>query len=686
MGQALQISDVLGYKPTGAETQQANLRSLNEEKARTKNPKALETLDAEIANVTGTTPAGALGGQVSDILLGKPQERAPTPTTPSAPAQPKAPIRYTNNPNPEEPAPELTQGNVLRAVGAGPIGIATHPVMVEAGKTMASGLWETAKAAPQALWSLAKNGGNADEAAQIMRDAGEQTRKPRGEAAQKVVGAMASPYNPINWISAIGEHAADAGVEKGILSPEVGAALRVGSQLVAPTAIYSKMKGSGFFQKPKADTAPFGSAGSAAASNRAAAANASPEIQQIVAKSEKVNPTALTRQVEADSLPHPIRLTEGEATGNPARLSWEQNNRGKYPQLGERFAERPEQFHRNMEAIRDEVAPNVYGADHVQNGRTIMDAYREHDATLRGAITEKYKALEAANGGKFPVDGVAFVDAANKALGKALKTDYVPAPIAKQMERFKSGDPMNFEQFEALRTNLASDIRSSADGNVRHAASIVLNALESIPMAGETAALKPLADSARAAAKSRFDLLKKDPAYKAVVNGKVSPDDFIQRFVVGGKVDNVKTMIENLQPNSVAHETMAAGVLNHLQKNAGANFNQGVFNKGLQSLSPDGKLAAIVGPKAAAQLDTLGRVAGYTQFQPRGSFVNNSNTLVGALAEHGKGAVEGAVNVAAKGIPIGSIGRKFLEKRAEQKAVNRSLQTGAGISLKDVGK
>lgn len=690
MGIGEQISDILGYKPSapasnGAlpvgydrvapEVQQERDRTratlLDRERqvypddANLQREAAGARRRAEAAPIAAPAPAKGMGAQVlSELGIAEPA--ASTPEAPPARPAP-TPVEVSANPV-GAPKPKSADREVVHA--------------------LASGLGHTITGGLSGLWALAKSGGDTEAAAAAVRAEQEKAYQPKGEVAQaatEVIGS--SNYNPLNWIPNASKAVAEKGAEKGLLSPSEAAAIEAGGAVVGPGALLKGMKGAQFFKRvtpPVAERPAMGSAGAAAATDKAAAVNASPDLARVIDKAQGTHPVAITRQLEADSLPVPMKLTEGQATGDVAQISHEYNNKAKYPQIAERFKEQGETLHKNVEAIRDEVAPDVYGADHVQNGRSIIDAYREHDAALRSAISAKYKALEEANGGKFPVDGVAFADSAEAALGKALKTDYVPSPVAKQLERFKAGEQMDFEKFEALRTNLASDIRSSSDGNVRHAASIVLNALESIPMSGEAAALKPMADAARAAAKARFDLLKKDPAYKAVVNNKIAPDDFIQRFVINGKVDNVKTMIENLQPGSAAHQTMAAGVLNHLQKSAGADFNQKAFNNGLRSMSPDGKLLAIMGQKAAGQLETLGKVADYTQRLPRGHSANTSHTLVGSLAEHGKNVAEVAVN---SKIPFaGTMIRSHLAKRAEQKAVTRALQTGAGIDLRDVAK
>jgi hypothetical protein len=86
----------------------------------------------------------------------------------------------------------------------------------------------------------------------------------------------------------------------------------------------------------------------------------------------------------------------------------------------------------------------------------------------------------------------------------------LPPTIDRQLQAYRSGGKMDFEQFEALRTNLATEMRKAeraGDGNAAMALSVVRDALESLPLSGEAAALKPLADAARSAAKERFDAL-----------------------------------------------------------------------------------------------------------------------------------------------------------------------------------
>lgn len=447
-------------------------------------------------------------------------------------------------------------------------------------------------------------------------------------------------------------------------------------------------------------TAARGSAGAAATTNEAtikqALSVATPELQAIIKDIpvDKVNLPTLTRHIEADTLPIPIRLTEGQATGDVVKLSNEQNRRGKDTQLAQRFNEQNQQLTENLGAIREIAAPDVYGTKTIENSQGLIDAYKALDEQRKSAVSAAYKELTDANGGTFPVDGVKIATDANALLAKNLKSEFVPEPIRRQLSQFESGKPMNFEQFEAMRTNIAAETRKAeraGDGNAAMALSLVRQAMENLPLAkGVGENLKGLADNARSLAKQRFDTMNADPAYKAAINDVVPADKFIDKFVINGVHKNIETMINNLGRDSQAHQHMAAGTVNWLKDKAGivdeaGNFSQAGFNKALKKLDDVNNLNAIFNPEASTQLKNLGNVARYTQFQPKGSFVNNSNTLVGALANHAAGAVETGANVmmgGKYGIPIGSIVRGKIQEVKAGKETEKSLAPGAGIREK----
>ena len=182
-------------------------------------------------------------------------------------------------------------------------------------------------------------------------------------------------------------------------------------------------------------------------------------------------------------------------------------------------------------------------------------------------------------------------------------------------------------------------------------------------------------------------MLEKDPAFRAAVDDSIPADKFIEKFVVNGVNKNINTMVQHLGRDSAAHQHMAAGTINWLRDKAGvidenSNFSQKQYNSALKKLDDVNNLHEIFNPEAASKLKTLGNVANYTQFQPRGTFVNNSNTLVGAMAQSARNAVgktvEGSLNLAVPGVQLGTSLMEMRARRAAEAETRKALELGAG--------
>lgn len=417
--------------------------------------------------------------------------------------------------------------------------------------------------------------------------------------------------------------------------------------------------------------------------------NVSPELKQAISQTAQktggaINPEVLARHVEADTLPVPIRLTEGQATQDPMLISQEQNTRGASKVMVDHLNDQNAKLAQNMQTLRDQVGPDVFSTNSAEHGDTLISAYKARNDAAQADIAARYQALKDANAGHFPVDAKALLDSASARLHQDLLFDHAPKAIMSTLQRLADSNSMTFENFESLRTNLARIQRSlTADGNEKAAAGVIRDAMEQLPLQPQAAALKPLADQARAAAKAQFDALRADPAYKAAVNDTVAPDRFVNRFVINAPQDDVALMRHNLQGNDPALQTMGVAALDHLRDAARlnphyeGNFASASFSKGLQSLSP--KISSLVSPQTADQLEKLGNVSRYISAQPKGSFVNNSNTAVATAADYGAGAIERAANIKAGGLPIGTIGRKAIEAVTRNRAARQAIAPGAGL-------
>lgn len=456
-----------------------------------------------------------------------------------------------------------------------------------------------------------------------------------------------------------------------------------------------------------------GSVGAAGASfaQQAAAEGVPDALVQKIASAEQrgtLNPIAAGRHIEAGSLPVPIELTAGQASGDVHLLSNEFNARGKNPELANRFNAQNGQIADNLTALRDQVSPNVNVPSGAPTGQALVDAYKEMDAPIRQQITDLYARARGADGAPALVNAAPQMKDFAAQVGPT-RFNALPANV-QQIFRDASANqislpagfeqngsafrPMNVGDLMDIDKTLSGAMRSATDGSVRHDIGALRDSIVNAQLDPSNAGADAFSayKTAQASARARFQAMDADPAYKAAVNditpaGEPSPlaDDFARKFVAGGKTANVQNMMQNLSNDPVNQELVASALMDHIRQQAGVdlrtgsgNISQAGLNKAIQNLGD--KTRIVMGPDASQTLEKLGNVARYTQEQPRGSYVNNSNTFVASVANAAKSSLEGAANVAAHGVPVGSWTRQALERRAGAKAVAKSLEPGAGLS------
>ena len=463
-------------------------------------------------------------------------------------------------------------------------------------------------------------------------------------------------------------------------------------------------------QKPQAPTMPkiriepvapkpgMVSMGAASTTNKAlldqAIATATPEVaaelKQI--KPAELNPKALEAILEADSLEKPIKLTVGQATGDPNLISNERNNRATQQQYIERFNEQNKALQENVNLVKEKTAPDVFAPNFVANAEGAIDFVNNKIKQNQESTSQAYKQLDEFGAGKIKVDSETFAKNAMDALTAKEDIDFLPPVIKSKIDAYTNGKEMNFDQYENLRTQIARETRKAQradDGNAVHALTLVRGELEKLPLIGETEEAKVLADKARSTAKAEFDLVNKDsPSYNKIyadiVNGKADTKDFIQSNILRSKnADFAKTM-ELFKDDPEAIQHLRAGALDVIIKDstdASGNFKPGKFRQSIDNLEINGKLLPLFGEEAKT-LQKIARTGQRIEARPTGAFVNESNTAVDLAKQY--------ANRMASQVPI--VGRfvepaqQLIQERAAKKQVQQSLKPAAGAKLSDIGK
>jgi len=436
----------------------------------------------------------------------------------------------------------------------------------------------------------------------------------------------------------------------------------------------------------------------------AALANASPELQQFVG-SKNINsihlPSLETRALEEK---HGVNLSVGQRTGDTQQYANEWNRRSETPTLGNHFNEQPAQISAAFETAKQKHAPDIsVTADASELGQHEINALAAKDQVRRDAISSAYKALEDENGGQFPIDIGKLDENINSELSKKLKLNHLPDSIKADLKDFYKNP--TFESYEALRTNLANEMRSSANGNARGAAYIVRQELENLPIFGEEAGtpqaarLKELADNARRLNAERMGVIKGNPAYKAAVKEAADAADasaqgeslnaakFHNKYVSSATPESIRRMKAEIPADDIAHQAITFGELSRA-KNAAINASE-------RNLTPEqfakfykqnkSALTESLSPQAMQDVTELGLLTSKIGMPKTGTF-NYSNTyssMLGDMAKEGlltAGEAKLAGATGGMSIPVLGLARQFMGKLNKEGFAREATNPHGGLT------
>jgi hypothetical protein len=303
------------------------------------------------------------------------------------------------------------------------------------------------------------------------------------------MGDVTSVRNPDSAVARV-VHAAASGVPGGLLggAPSASAALSgaagagaagISSELGADPAtqsVVSLLAGAAAAKVPveKARTPPKSTQeklNEAASKQSMGAAGAAVDLQKLspalrveVEKAVQqtggaVNEQAMARQVQADSLPVKVPMSEGQVLGDARLISEERNARGKTPGAVEAFEGQNKALTENLRAFRDTAGEDVFSTNPVEHGDTLIGRYKAIDEARNADIGTKYEALRDAAGGEFPLDTQALQANVRAALKKQLASNNAPPDIMGAIDEAATSGKMSLEEF-----------RNAAHASLEHSA------------------------------------------------------------------------------------------------------------------------------------------------------------------------------------------------------------------------
>lgn len=384
----------------------------------------------------------------------------------------------------------------------------------------------------------------------------------------------------------------------------------------------------------------YGSVGASASGLMARLHVASPELQadanaafaEAQAKhgadwTNHVNWPAIDRQLNADSLPVPGRLTRGQATQDGPTISEEWNKRSTNG-LAPVFAAQNENQIANLRAIREQSAPDVYTNTPAEHADTLIQAYRDLHSAEQGVIDSKWNAIRQQSSDATIFDAGKMLQDAQAALKAKKLTAYDPGGQLAELTDDARRGGLTADGYVAWRQNLGREAMKG--GNEGAAASAILDATNKSTMLPQAAQYRDMVNDALATGRALHQKLASDPAYKAVVDGNASVKDFVNKFIINGKPENVAQMSNNLAGNDVARQTMRAAFLDNLRSAAAldeqyqGNFAAKGFNKQVSHITPGAR--HVFDDGELQTLRALGDYSTHIAHGGRDSFKNFSNT------------------------------------------------------------
>lgn len=427
-----------------------------------------------------------------------------------------------------------------------------------------------------------------------------------------------------------------------------------------------------------------------------------------------LDPAALARLSDFERI-QGATPTRGMLTQDPQSITREMNlakMQANSPSFGGANLSQIQQSN-NASLVR--ALDNFGTEEPITAGQRAIGALERRLEANQSRINELYSSARDSAGRSFPLDGRFFADRAMRALDDELVGGSLPVDVRNHLNRISAGEvPFTVDYAEQLKTMIGRLQRNTSDGSARYALGLVRSALDDtpvVPLGGQTAAagarqvnpgnLPALAgdaslgedaisafNSARRANRVMMRQIESSPALKALYDERISPDDFVNKYVISGsaKARDVQRLSRLLVADQGAFNAVKSGIIHQLKDKAlsgipddigSAKFSPTQYSKALKSIG-DSKLRSFFSDEEIGQLHAISRAGRLMTNQPEGSAVNNSNTAA-SLASQALDALGGmgrGLRLFGIGEQVSSIQAGLAQRNAQRIAPAITLPTG----------
>ena len=425
------------------------------------------------------------------------------------------------------------------------------------------------------------------------------------------------------------------------------------------------------------------------------------DVQSALEHGADVSPTAIANRARAESLPVPVQLTRGQATGDPMLFAREQNLRG-IEGVGEpitqRLTEQNAAFVANLDALGAKNAP-----DTVSTGQMYAAKLQQAWNAMQANKDSLYAQVRNSQGQSAAMDGISAAQNIKAALDNPQAShayDLLPANIQKTIDSLEWGElPLTVGQSQALDKIWGAAQRGTSDGSVRNAIGRARAILADAPLADDVgqqakqayAAAKQAHAQQMALVEPKLPNGMPNPQYqplmKSVVMDGKSDDLFTSGFLNAAPSQAAKNLqfLSKIDPN--APQTIGSTLMGEIKRQAlvSASDQRGTVSEAvLRGWANDpvksARLSALMPKPAVDTFNNLAATVEAAKKIPVASAVNTSNTGSAAINTGMSMLRNSALAQIAKRVPgINSIA-EGMQAAQRQTDVASSLNPGVTLS------
>ena len=428
------------------------------------------------------------------------------------------------------------------------------------------------------------------------------------------------------------------------------------------------------------------------------------DVQSALEHDAEPSAVAIVNRARAESLPVPIRLMRGQATGDPAAFSTEQNLRG-ITGVGEPITERLQQqnagFIQNLDLLGAKDAPDTVSTSQQMAAKT-----QSFWDDLQASKEQLYGDVRNSQGQSAAMDQFTAVKNIRAALDTPQAShayDTLPTHIQKTISDLEDGKlELTVAQMQQLDKSWGQDARG-ADGSIAHTINTARHILSDAPIqdtiGDEAAQAYKLAKQAHAQQMSLVEPKLPNgqpnpnfqPLVKSVVYGKPAEADslFNTHFLNAAPSVAQKNLafVSNLAPKyATTPDTIGRTFMGEIKRQALSSasdergtVSQSVLNGWANDPVKSARMDALLPKPATQTFRNLAATVEAAKRFPVASTVNTSNTGSAVVNAVGSALKSSAASQILKRLPLAKPIAEGLSAAKTQTAVQSALEPGVTL-------